>query len=185
MSNLTASAVTTNDWYYGNARTASKRKVVDATLVLTGQGGATNQILASLFGLKSIDAVWLFVDSTGVAYLAAPSYDKTYIEVMQRAAITNGVVKYYVATGVNGAGDITTTGVVASDIVESVVDLTTPAKKTASQYTPGTDKVTQVTGAGDTSAKSLLITLRAQPTQPAAVATDLTATVRCIVVGRE
>lgn len=189
MANLAPSAVTVNDWYYANARTGSKRKVVDATLVLTGQGGVTNQILASLFGLRTIDEVWCFVDTTNIAYLATPDTTKLFIIVMQRAAqvLTNGTFKYYVATGVNGAGDITTTGVVAGDVIEAVVDLTTPGKKTASQYTPGTDKVTQAVGAGDTSAKSLLINLRtaATVTAPAAAATDLTATVRCIVVGKE
>ncbi len=189
MSNLASSAVTINEVYLAGAMVGSRRKVVDATLVLTGQGGGTNLIAASLFGLTTIDEILGFRDSNGLAYLVAPSYDGTGILVMARAAqvLTNGTFKYYVATGVNGAGDITTTGVVAGDVIEAVVDLTTPGKKTASQYTPGTDKVTQAAGAGDTSAKSLLITLRtaASVTAPAPTPTDLTATVRCVIIGKE
>ena len=63
----------------------------------------------------------------------------------------------FVVTGANGAGDITTTGVAAGDVVRMVVDLTTPAAVLRSYYTAGTDKVTQAAGAGNLSAKKLLI----------------------------
>lgn len=189
MANLASTAVTINTIFYDGARVGSRRKVVDATLVLTGQGGGTNLIAASLFGLTTIDKIEGFRDSNGLAYLAAPSYDGTGILIMARAAqvLTNGTYKYYVVTGVNGAGDITTTGAVASDVIETVIDLTTPGAKTASQYTPGTDKVTQAVGAGDTSAKKLFITTRtaASVTSPASTPTDLSATVRCLIVGIE
>lgn len=189
MANLAQTAVTINEIYYSGARVGSKRKVVDATLVLTGQGGGTNLIAASLFGLTTIDQIVGFRDSNGLPYLASPSYDGTGILIAQRAAqvLTNGTFKYYVVTGVNGAGDITTIGAVASDVIENVIDLTTPGAKTASQYTPGTDKITQAAGAGDTSAKKLYITTRtaATVTSPAAAATDLTATVRCLIIGKE
>lgn len=190
MANLAQSAVVVNKWFYAGAgQTGAKRKFLDVTMTLTGQGGGTNLIAASLFGLRVINQVAGFRDSNGLAYLAAPSYDGTGIEIMQRAAqvLTNGTFKYYVVTGVNGAGDITTTGAIASDVIEAVIDLTTPGAKTASQYTPGTDKVTQAAGAGDTSAKKLFITTRtaATVTSPAATPTDLTATVRCIVIGEE
>lgn len=192
MANLAQSAVTINEWYYDGARVGSKRKVIDATLVLTGQGGGTNLIAASLFGLTTIDRVEGFRDSNGVAYVATPSYDGTGILILQRAAqaLTNGTFKSFVVTGVNstgGAADITATGAASTDVIEMVIDLTTPAKKTSAQFTPGTDKFTQAQAAGDLSAKSLLITTRtaASVSSPSATPTDLTATVRCVIFGKE
>lgn len=173
MANLAQSAVTSNEvWYDGRNR---KLKFVDATLVLTGQGGLTNLIPASLFGMSKIVDVQSARDSNNNPVTARASYVGNYVHFSAQAA-----PKVFAVTGVNGAGDITTTGVLATDIVESVVDLTTPGVKTVSQYTPGTDKVTQAVGAGDTSAKKLLITLR-----NASVPTDITATVRLIVAGIE
>lgn len=180
MATLAQSAVTANEvWYTGRNR---KFKCVDATLALTGQGGSTNTILAVLFGLSKITEVRAARDSSDNPVNGRPSYDGTAVRLDVRAAPTAGT---YVVTGVDstgGAADITATGAAATDVVESVIDLTTPAKLVSSRFTPGTNKFTQAVAAGDLSAKKLLITTRSAPTS---TPTDVTATVRLIVVGTE
>lgn len=79
MANLAASAVTITAVWYEGARVASRRKKVRATLVLTGQGGATNKIPAALFGLRYIDEVSDMRDTSNNLFLAAASYDHSTI----------------------------------------------------------------------------------------------------------
>lgn len=77
MAALTASGVTLNGFYYRGARVGSKHKVCDVTLVLSSQGGLTNNIPAALFGLSTITECFSFRDSSSNVYLAGPSYDGT------------------------------------------------------------------------------------------------------------
>lgn len=79
MAALEQSAVTVNGYWYEGVYNDSKRKVVDATLVLTGQGGLTNNIPASLFGLRNIKGVRSARNDSSVLILAAPSYDEAYV----------------------------------------------------------------------------------------------------------
>lgn len=177
MAALTSSSVTINSiWYDGRNK---KLKVVDATLTLAGHGGLSNSIAASLFGLASILDVRSARDSNNKSVNARPSYDGTLLLTSPQ----NETVKTFTATGTNGAGNITVTGAATTDEVISVVDLTTPGGKTTSHYTiTATNTVAQAAGAGDTSAKTLLFSLRSPAGGTAA---DITATVRLLVVGLE
>lgn len=88
MAALLQSAVTINTRYNTIADTEGKRQVVDATLVLTGQGGATNSIAATLLGLQSIDACDSIVDSSNNVYIGVPSYDRTLLILTNTNAVT-------------------------------------------------------------------------------------------------
>ena len=77
MSALTSSGVTINDIYMEGDFVNSKRKVLNVTLVLSSQGGLTNNIPASLFGLSAITEARGFRTSSSVKYDAGPSYDGT------------------------------------------------------------------------------------------------------------
>lgn len=77
MAALTSAGVASSGFYYLGLRPGSKRKVVGATLTLVSQGGLTNNIPASLFGLQRITKVYSARDSSSNIYLAGPSYDGT------------------------------------------------------------------------------------------------------------
>jgi len=76
MADLAASAVAIEDRKYLGDMTGKHRdKFVQAVLTLTGQGGLTNKIPATLFDFKSITRVGHAVGNDNKRYLAAPSYD--------------------------------------------------------------------------------------------------------------
>ena len=184
MANLLPAAVVINGFYYENARVGSKKKYVDATLTLTGQGGGTNLIPASLFGLTTITKVQLFQDSTNLTYMAAPDYaTKTGIIINQLSAAALSL-KFYQATGLASTGDITVAGITTAETLVTVQDLTTPAELGTTNFTikTGGGKITQASGAGDLHLIQLRFTTQ-KLTQSALAPTDLTATVRCLVVG--
>lgn len=80
MANLAATAVAVNRWGYTNARVGSRQKFVNVTLTLTGQGGTTNQIPASVLNLTTIEGALPFVKSDNSAVsVAAPSADGTFL----------------------------------------------------------------------------------------------------------
>lgn len=77
MANLTASAVTLKrDWVEGD-RVMRKQQIVKVcTAVLTGQGGLTNLIPASLFNMRQITDVSSFTkNDNSVIISAAPKFD--------------------------------------------------------------------------------------------------------------
>lgn len=80
MANLAASAVTIErSWTEAgvNGKDLSARQV---TLVLTGQGGSTNKILATVLGLSKIEQAHAFVKSDDTKmYPATPSYDGSFL----------------------------------------------------------------------------------------------------------
>lgn len=79
MAALTSSGVTFNEiWKTGRTGTRYY-KALDVTLVLSSQGGLTNNIPASLFGLSKITSAHGFRDSSSVAVGAGPSYDGAYL----------------------------------------------------------------------------------------------------------
>lgn len=87
MSAVLASAVTFNEIWY-TADTGRTLKCVDATIVLSSQGGLSNYIGAALFGMSKIRDSGPAVDSLGsVLYPTAPSYarDKLAIYDMTNA----------------------------------------------------------------------------------------------------
>jgi hypothetical protein len=86
MAAVASSAVTVNSRYNSIANTEGKRQVVDATVVLSSQGGATNSMAASLFGLQSIDSVESVVDSSNNVFVGAPSYDRTLLILTSTSA---------------------------------------------------------------------------------------------------
>jgi len=121
-------------------------------------------------------------DNFGIALLSGASGDGDYIEVLRDptvsavvadgsvstakvapAAVTGakldlGTLKTYVVAGVDASvapTDIAVVGVVATDRIVSVVDLSTPAALPAVGFTPGAGKITQA--ATNLSAKKLLI----------------------------
>ncbi len=70
--------------------------------------------------------------------------------------------KLYAVAGADssgGAQDLATAGVLATDRIVEVIDLTTPAVLANANFTPGANKVTQAQAAGNLSAKKLLIRL--------------------------
>lgn len=79
MAAVTSSSVTINSVYYTGVHDGSRRKVVDATLVLSSQGGASNSIGAALFGLTSIDAVLSCQTDGDTVIDAKPNYARTLI----------------------------------------------------------------------------------------------------------
>lgn len=79
MANLAQTAVVTNDFWKEGGASGRKFKAVDATLTLTGQGGLTNKILTSLFGLVTVKSVRSARKSDSTLILAAPSYDESCV----------------------------------------------------------------------------------------------------------
>lgn len=75
MANLASSAVTVNRRFKTVGCQDGNLVVVDATLVLTGQGGLTNKIPKGLFGLSTILEVSSVRGDDSTLYLGAPSYD--------------------------------------------------------------------------------------------------------------
>lgn len=80
MANLANSAVAIQRrWAIADRSGKLVGKVVDAILTLTGQGTATNKILASSLGLSEIWAVKSCRADGDTLQLASPSYDGTYL----------------------------------------------------------------------------------------------------------
>lgn len=77
MAALTSAGVTVNNWWYEGGFVQGKRKVVDVTLVLSSQGGLTNNIPASLFGLTTITDATSFRDTSSVRYAFGPNLSTT------------------------------------------------------------------------------------------------------------
>lgn len=61
---------------------------MDVNLVLSSQGGLTNNVPASLFGLTTIEESTLFRTSASVAVGTVPSYDRSKLVFL--ALETNG-----------------------------------------------------------------------------------------------
>lgn len=101
MANLAQSAVVKDDIYYSDGPSGRRLKYVHVTLTLTGQGGGTNLIPASLFGMAKIHRAHSFRDSSNNILVASPSYDGTGL--------------LFKAAGTNAPADVTATvkGVVA------------------------------------------------------------------------
>lgn len=87
MGAVAASAVTVNEvWYSGDVQRGLK--CLDVNIVLSTQGGLTNSVGASLFGLTTIEECSLFRDSSSVVVGAAPSYARN--KLVFYALETNG-----------------------------------------------------------------------------------------------
>lgn len=79
MAALGASGVTVNNTWTEGDRNGRRFLVKDVTLVLVSQGGLTNNIPASLFGMTKIDYARSFRDSSSNVLSTAPSYDGSYL----------------------------------------------------------------------------------------------------------
>lgn len=97
MSALAASGVTINEVWKEGGTSSRKYKTLDVTLVLSSQGGVTNNIPASLFGLTKLVRSTIFRDTDNKGYLTTPSYSDT----TSLLVFTNG--------SANAAGDISAT----------------------------------------------------------------------------
>lgn len=89
MAALTSSGVTFNDvWYTGD--TGPNMKCCDVTLVLSSQGGLTNNIPCTLFGMARVREVSNASDSAGsLLIIGAPSYDRTKVCIYQMTNATD------------------------------------------------------------------------------------------------
>lgn len=86
MANLSRTAVT----ILGSRYEGTKKELIvrECTIVLTGQGTATNKILASDLGFKGFKGSSIFTKSDNTEVLiGVPSYDKTFL--LLKAAATN------------------------------------------------------------------------------------------------
>lgn len=93
MAALTSSAVTPTAYWLEKGLGGKEIKVRQVTLVLTGQGDATNTIAASLFDLTEIHSASPLVKSDdSITVVASPSYDKT--KLLLKAAGTNAPATY-------------------------------------------------------------------------------------------
>lgn len=88
MAALTISGVTFNDAWNEDGNNGRRFRALDVTLVLSSQGGLTNNIPASLFGFKKFKSARAFRDSSSVAVSAGPSWDGNYLVFY--AVETNG-----------------------------------------------------------------------------------------------
>lgn len=79
MAVLAASAITINSVSKTGGASSRRRKQMDVTLVLTGQGGLTNNIPAALFGMVNFHSAYSARDSSSNAVHARPSFDKTLL----------------------------------------------------------------------------------------------------------
>ena len=105
MANLAASAITRNAQWVEGGTASKKQRVMDVTLVLTGQGDATDKILASTFDLTAFTQAHSFRGDGGEFYLATPSYDGSHLLLANPAVAANtaatftdtirGIVKGY------------------------------------------------------------------------------------------
>lgn len=88
MAELAASGVTKHEIWKQGGTSGRKYKYLDVTLALSSQGGLTNFVGRSLFGLRTIEGASLFRDSSSVVVVAGPSWDKT--KLVFYTAETNG-----------------------------------------------------------------------------------------------
>lgn len=175
MANLLPAAVVINDTWTEGGTNSRIFNAVEATLTLTGQGSLTNLIPAALFGMINIKEVRNARNTSSVAYGAVPSYDHANVVLKAIAPVQ----KTYVATGRNGAGTFTVTGITTGETIVSVVDLTTPLAANAALYTATSTNTVTTTDATNQSAKALLITT----TTTLAAPVDVTDTIKLVVVG--
>ena len=89
MANLAASAVVTTLYKPFAGMSGKELEFVDATVVLATMGSATNQVLASAFGLSKVVAVFNVVKSDQTRLIATPSFDGSYIQLMDPVNATN------------------------------------------------------------------------------------------------
>lgn len=88
MANLASTAVTNRNTYYDYVQGQGKITTRQLTLALTGQGDATDKILASVLGLSKIyECSPLVKDDNTLIIVAAPSADGTFL--LLKAAGTN------------------------------------------------------------------------------------------------
>jgi hypothetical protein len=81
MSNLASSAVqVTGRWLEPIAQSGKPRHAMRAIVTLTGQGGTSNKVLATAFGLSEIEQNTTFIKSdNSKVYLGAPSADGSFL----------------------------------------------------------------------------------------------------------
>ena len=163
MSTLAQSAVQVLDFWYEQGANSKLFKAVSVVLTLTGQGNYANPIPPSLFGLSSITQVRNAADSSTNVYACAASPDGTTALIGEQGT-TTGATKNIVAAGLASAGNITASGVVATDVIKSVTDLTTPAALNPANFTPGSGVIAQASGAGNISSKTLQFILKSVDT---------------------
>ena len=79
MAALTRSGVTTHDFWHEGSPSGNRFKVAEVTLVLSSQGGLTNNIPASLFGMTRIVDAFGFRDTSSVRTNFGPSLTSTTV----------------------------------------------------------------------------------------------------------
>lgn len=89
MANLAASAVVAALYKPFAGMAGKDLEFVDATVTLATMGSATNKVLASAFGLTKVVAVFNVVKSDETRLIATPSFDGSYIQLMDPVNATN------------------------------------------------------------------------------------------------
>ena len=123
--------------------------------------------LGDNFGIALADAsagdyVEALRDPTVLATVADSSVTTAKVApgAVTGAKLNLAALKTYVVAGVDASvapADIAVAGVVVTDRIVSVVDLSTPAALAIANFTPGAAKITQAQAGGNLSAKKLLI----------------------------
>lgn len=79
MAALTSSGVSLHDAYKTGGTNGRRFKVVEVTLTLSSQGGLTNNIPASLFGLTRITRAWGFRSTSSVRMDFGPNLSASLV----------------------------------------------------------------------------------------------------------
>lgn len=178
MANLLAAAVLENGFWYQFGGEGAKRRVVDVTLTLTGQGSETNLIACTLFSMVRIDQVLSMRNAAGYIYNASPDLNGLNVIINQPPGIA--VFEGAGANSSGGPANITVAGMKTTSTILEVEDVTDGSELSLANFTPGAGIVVQAQAAGDLSSKTLRIVY-----QQAQGPTDITDTVRCLIIGPE
>ena len=90
MAVVASSAVTrVKSWEEADRSQKLNQRCIEAQVALSSQGGETNNIPASVFGLTYIRECTCFVSSTNKLVLATPSYDGTLLLIFNMAQATD------------------------------------------------------------------------------------------------
>lgn len=90
MASLASSAVTIDNSFTAGGINGKRQVVLQCTLVLSGQGGNTNKILASAFDLTKIEECSNAIkDDNLLVYVATPAYDGSYLTLVDCTQATD------------------------------------------------------------------------------------------------
>jgi hypothetical protein len=89
MADLTAAAVTIERQWTEGGTSGKEITCMEVTLVLPGQGGLTDKIPATLFGISKLEQAVGFRRDSNEAMMAAPSYDGANLILFNVETVTD------------------------------------------------------------------------------------------------